>query len=268
MPDTMETRILCGQADSEMTVEHIVPRWMLRAGSLQSALWAFERPAALAVLSELTTPICKGCNSWLNERCERRAIPLLQDLIAGDGRTLTLAQQRHLARWATKTVLMMDLVTDPVLKPPGELLAFFRHKGYPPPGSMVWIGHVGDSIVRPAWAVQNPAAPSVADLLPRRSISRGLLLGRLFIKYACVAGGGLPAVLGQQWFTTFLNQIYPPLNVLEWPPAWSMDSSAVRVSHEILRPAPTGRRTTQSVYGGAIPASQRDIRKFFDKMSD
>ncbi len=53
---------LCGVYSEELTIEHILPSWLLRAASAEVALTILERRTAIAVLSELTTLVCECCN--------------------------------------------------------------------------------------------------------------------------------------------------------------------------------------------------------------
>jgi hypothetical protein len=256
---------LCGKDDQALTTEHIIPRWMLRDFSAEWSLSLTQRPTSLAVFSQVTVPVCDECNRWMNDTFEQPAMPILRDLIAGRERVLTRRNQRQLAQWFTKTFLMLDLINDPVMprRHPGYIE--FREKGGLIPGSYLWIGRIGQEVVRPAWASENSNPPSTHELLPRRSFSRGISIGSVFVKFACVSVNHRPALFDHPWLTTFLQLIHPAATAIQWPPTWVMNDEILAIMHDIMRPAPQGRRATQSWYGVTMRSSPEEVRSFIEK---
>ncbi len=101
---------MCLQHAARLTSEHVIPRWLLRAGGLDTALRLFRQPRSLAALSEAVVPVCEACNAWLNTECEQPAMPLLLDLISGKARTYSRRHQHRIAIWLYKTTLLYDLL--------------------------------------------------------------------------------------------------------------------------------------------------------------
>jgi hypothetical protein len=256
---------LCCLDNLELTTEHIIPSWLLRAASAETALTVVQRRTTMVLLNELTVEVCDGCNRWMNERCEQPARPILLDLMAGRPHVLSRKDQKRLATWFEKTFIMIDLINDPAMPRPNPAHAEFRQRASPRPGARYWIGQMGERVGRPPWATSNPAPPA-DHLLPRRSYSRALAIGDVFVKMARAPGGHVPAIYEHAWLTTFLRPMYPSFGPMTWPPPWTMDVEIARAAHEFMRPAPVGGRLAQSSYSTSFPVSRHDGEPIFDQV--
>jgi hypothetical protein len=156
----MDPCIFCGSDQGEATEEHVIPKWARRAVAIESrvSLGAVDRPGAdrrhvgyLPALNiTLNDAICGPCNSvWLSG-IETRVAPVLKPmLVSAQPVTLDRGPQSLLAFWAVKTGLLLELAIRQMdlddRRTPGyaatvQELAWLRHRGEPPPRSMVWLG--------------------------------------------------------------------------------------------------------------------------------
>lgn len=159
--DRMEPCLFCGRADTEPSVEHVIPKWARRTFAIKGRVTAGLRdvPGApiqhVASLPDLNITlrgaICEPCNTvWLS-RIEKRASAILKPMIVLSAPSVVLdaASQAKIALWAVKTGLLLELAIRQMYpetrSAPGYVattpeLAWLRHHGEPPPRSRVFLG--------------------------------------------------------------------------------------------------------------------------------
>ncbi len=90
----------------------------------------------------VTTEVCLECNNEWLARIGDRAMPPLSEMVLGISRALPAHEQKALATWAYKTVLLMERVR------PGASFKVIPRERYsqlhqakrPPPDVRVWLG--------------------------------------------------------------------------------------------------------------------------------
>jgi hypothetical protein len=133
-----------------LTEEDVFPRWFGRLFPADSFIdKASSKPRSQA---GITVPVCGGCNNtWLSV-LENDTKPVLTPLIKGEPLgDLNEDEQRVLATWAMKTVLMLDFAN-----PVGPMipLGFYRHFHQlrrPLPGAVVFLGAYSGNMAIKAW---------------------------------------------------------------------------------------------------------------------
>lgn len=108
----------CGsRADSH---EHVWPQWLskflanrstltVEVGSVESDEKKGLRRYTTPIVNE-TTSICRRCNEWFDARIEQPARPILLRMIDGVETSLDITDQLRVAAWATKTLMMLELI--------------------------------------------------------------------------------------------------------------------------------------------------------------
>lgn len=139
--------VFCGGAP--VTNEHVFPQWLNRylpAGQVQQIEQTRYGPGEYNVtrlhvgLDFRIRKVCARCNNGWLSRLETESIDILNPLISSlEMQMLSLATQRQIALWATKTAMMMDNVQiDPIL--PTVKLARMRSHRAIPGGTRIWMG--------------------------------------------------------------------------------------------------------------------------------
>jgi hypothetical protein len=146
--------ILCGTTQHPLTCEHVIPKWARRSFNIKGLVTVDTREegsdqrrrvgAMQALNLTLHDTICEECNSvWLNRRLERPSKSLLSPMaVSAKPAILSPADQKLIATWAVKTVLLLELAIRQIegYAPSQPELAWLRANGEPPPRSLVWLG--------------------------------------------------------------------------------------------------------------------------------
>jgi hypothetical protein len=156
----VQSCIFCGTTQHPLTCEHVIPKWARRSFNIKGPVTLDAREegsgqrrrvgAMQALNITLHDAICEECNSvWLS-RLERAAKPLLAPMaVSAKPTLLSPANQKFIAAWAVKTVLLLELAFRqmyPAIRPTEGYeasqaeLAWLRAKTEPPPRSRVWLG--------------------------------------------------------------------------------------------------------------------------------
>lgn len=156
----MDSCIFCGMANASLTVEHVIPQWARRCFDMHGPLTVYAGGRAsvdrttVGKLQHLNVTldraICRSCNTDYLGRLEGVVSPILKPMAySAKPRVLSLSDQRLLAHWSVKTVLLLELAVRqhyPTSRPiqgyvatPQELAWLWAHRE-PPPRSLVWIG--------------------------------------------------------------------------------------------------------------------------------
>jgi hypothetical protein len=145
---TLERCIFCG--GDEMTEEHLVADWVLRAFD-----WSRRPPTHLSgsligtsqVRMSPDPPIatarvlCRDCNSTWVSRIDNDAAHALRPLIQGHNRAdVDELAQSAVAAWVFKTALMFDVLDGGERGPLGHLRPGFFKDRLAPPGTTIYIG--------------------------------------------------------------------------------------------------------------------------------
>src|SRR5437899_9943417 len=109
--------VFCGSAD--VTAEHVMPAWLSRLGidhrpTVHESGWINRSPRRWtgAPFGATIRLVCRGCNTGWLSRLEARAKTILSPLIVGRPAKITIEDQRIIAAWAHKTVLVAMLAYD------------------------------------------------------------------------------------------------------------------------------------------------------------
>lgn len=166
MTSSLDNCIFCGNDD--MTEEHIVADWVLRAffrskttradlsgsfiGPKQMRVGAAE-PIATAKV------ICRACNNeWLSQ-IDNRAAQALRPLVQGRSEvTLSPDAQSAVSAWIFKCALIFDASQNGAAGPLSPLRADFAQHRLAPPGSTIYAGPA------PPLPITVPGIPEIAGL--------------------------------------------------------------------------------------------------------
>lgn len=147
--------LMCGSRAASL--EHVWPSWLakvfpagvppLRASahfSMRTGIAGDLRQwPSKAALDEKARVVCDPCNTGWMSRLETAAQPLLTGLWEDTDarRVLTGDEQKVLARWATKTAMMLQALRPENRVATPEQHQELRVREEPPAGAIVWIAH-------------------------------------------------------------------------------------------------------------------------------
>ena len=157
-------------------------------------------------LAAQRTIACKQCTRGWLATIEADARPLVERLTTGDPHLLGQEDQRALALWGTKTILLLQAIRDPELVPPG---AFWRmHQERRPPAGL----RVAVALRAPEgrWPYRFAAQGSGVDYY-RAELCVGGLVIRVAANFAAQVR---PIDLGSA-----AVEIWPAVAPVEFPPA-------------------------------------------------
>jgi hypothetical protein len=83
--------------------------------------------------------VCEPCNTGWGSEIENEVKPILMPLIADQPILLDPSQQASLAVWATKTLLMLQLIHRQKQSIPLKWFHWFRRHRWPLPSEQIWI---------------------------------------------------------------------------------------------------------------------------------
>jgi hypothetical protein len=150
-----------GGSSDNLTVEHVWAQWISRALRKHVGVAQDERLFTISTpegerrtrMIDVEAPTCRLCNTrWLSV-LEQDVQRILEPMMLGEECILSREQQRLLATWAAKTVLMFDIATgDEAVIPMGYYREFANLRS-PLPSTQIWIGaYLGDA---PAFACRD-----------------------------------------------------------------------------------------------------------------
>lgn len=101
----------CQCSDVKMTREHVLPKWLSRAGSDagQYSIKRGSKTIRTPLIEIVTKRVCEDCNTGWMSRIEDGAKSVLEPLLAYTTRTITETDRWLIARWFTKTILTTQL---------------------------------------------------------------------------------------------------------------------------------------------------------------
>jgi hypothetical protein len=149
---TPEACIFCEDASAQLTVEDVLPRWLLR-------MWRSEPPArgdvthvSLDVATgiekaqtrrrlKLEAPVvCMRCNTQWMSNIQNRASASLKAMIRGRVTPLDAAARRWLAAWTFMTACTWEFTMPSRYIPASKRHELFAFRDQPPPGFVAWVG--------------------------------------------------------------------------------------------------------------------------------
>ena len=213
---------LCLSTEGPFNYEDALPNWVreyvgkegpFRAEENGIVTFNRKRPRRFKV------PVCEGCNAWMNAEFETPAIDLLKELFEEWSRDLGPSEQLIVARWFSKTTLMLRLHQRALPQLPEPVYTTFRRDGSPPVGMHLWLGTYGKS---------PPGPETVLTYAPPADLRRLGCFGTIFqIRY----------LVAQTLQCTLVNVATLPngaerIGILTevWPPAIGKKPSPPRLS--------------------------------------
>jgi hypothetical protein len=144
--------VFCGGRPT--TNEHVFPRWLERflpadrRQVLELARYGegrYDVAVNKVGLEIRVNKVCAECNNGWMSQLEAASIDVLTPLIEGldDLQLLSLAEQRQIALWATKTAMMTDQTQADPLLTYAQRSRLRTHRAIPG-GTRVWIGACGE----------------------------------------------------------------------------------------------------------------------------
>lgn len=228
--------IFCGE-DGKASTEHVIPKWagavLLRlpttgvnpggrrmthrftpseGNDTKAREWETDEP------SLTTSSVCLGCNNgWLSE-LESAASPILGPLLLGKPASLATEEQRTLATWIYKTVLLLQMVRAKTDRPiPTRRFHELYELGRPPADVRVWLGSPdGHQAMHETSTGIRLATNQVAV----SGFFTALALGRLLILCAGRLQTGVEQLrIGHDTNPRITTEVWPAsLRAARWPP--------------------------------------------------
>jgi hypothetical protein len=224
--------VFCGAKPT--TKEHIYPKWLRKVVTGDSFITVLETKAGRKVKRpqvgfDLTVnAVCRTCNSGWMSTLENTARPVLTAMIRGEPCVLDAHDQRLVATWVHKTMLMMyqQAPASDVPLRKAHYLAMYRDK-MPPPGTLVALAAQTDTLDGPV--SQTPS--SMDHQVISESNVVGVPAGTTFYS-AFLAIGAFGAILMSNAdgevacpfpdeAGPFLVPVWPTTESVSWPPASS-----------------------------------------------
>jgi hypothetical protein len=162
--------------------------------------------------------VCASCNNGWMAWMEGTARPILIPMIAGQPTSLTMEQQRVVARWVAKTAMVFQLATEHSSIRPHHYRSLKLHLA-PPPGNQVWLGaRTAEEPVPAAFGIRTSDLRHATDDREFHSYLVTIVIGHFI---AQLFGHDLP--LDSEWtrrgeFEDALIPIYPEREAVTWPP--------------------------------------------------
>jgi hypothetical protein len=138
-----------------LTKEHVFPSWLDAHLPGDRAVWILEhdrfggeRPFEVRRPSQgldfTVRAVCADCNNGWMSALEGEAKPILERLLMStELQPLWKTEQLLIARWATKTAMMMDFTQEQPLVPQRDRTLFFKRRTIPRRG-WIWLGGCGE----------------------------------------------------------------------------------------------------------------------------
>lgn len=135
--------------------------------------------------------VCQGCNNGWMGTLQERVKPILVPFIHGQWPDLTEEEQKTFAAWATMFTMVCEFADPNTLATPQDQRTGFRTTCTPPPGWIIWVGHLKGRLWRGTfnhfgWGAMNfvsadgVGAPTIREGLPHGAQSTAFCIGSLF----------------------------------------------------------------------------------------
>ncbi len=221
--------VFCGQL--KPSKEHVYPKWLRKVmgeydrvvNVVETAEGRTVRPTQ-AAFDITVQAVCHDCNTgWMHD-LEDAASPLLKPMIRGERRDLSVAQQRVLALWVCKTVLMMAQQAKSTSVVPLDHYRSAISAKLPPVGTSVWLATQTESLTGPVSAVSSfidqlvSASPYPGIPVGTPLYSAGLAVGAFGALLLANARGTVPSPLPSPEAEQYVLPVWPPSRPGVWPP--------------------------------------------------
>jgi hypothetical protein len=141
--------VFCGK-DRKLSKEHYFPKWLSAYLPGDQPYWVLEQDRFGEHPFEIRRPskkleftvrvVCETCNNGWMSQMEAQTKPLLEELLTSTTiRPLTKKEQLSIARWATKTAMMIDFTQEEPLVPEADRRGFGRYRSVPK-RAWIWLG--------------------------------------------------------------------------------------------------------------------------------
>jgi hypothetical protein len=140
----------CG-AGSRLTKEHVFPTWLDAYLPGDRPYWVLEQDRFVGDhpfevrrpsqgLDFVVKAVCGDCNNGWMSAPEEEAKPILERLLISTKLgPLLKDEQQVIARWATKTAMMLDFTQEKQLVPQADRTRFYK-RGSIPRRAWIWLG--------------------------------------------------------------------------------------------------------------------------------
>jgi hypothetical protein len=250
MPALGKSCVFCG--GRPLHKEHLLPNWLRQhvpnaalelistdyhgiAGASGNASAAKHRGRSF----DLTVKaVCQRCNNgWMSD-LESEVKSIITPMLEGypwkthgelNRVHLSLADQRIIAAWVVKTVLMWHLASRTPADLPHEYFAALRETGQPPPGCRVWMGcYVGEKM----WSFHESSlkVPSPSGEPPDNFNGYGETLSVRYLIFQVI---GVPGPQGARFIPSdshrrIVHEIWPFPQPFAWPGQRFVNTSGLR----------------------------------------
>jgi hypothetical protein len=167
----------------------------------------------------------KNCNGGWLSRLEGALKPLLKDLVYGNSRVLTVADQRLLATWIAKTAMTAEYVQPEQVAISQATRTRFYETQEPPGHWTIWIAYY----VGKEWQAGNIFHQGVGMYMPPLEIKPGVKNTQYTVialgHFLCIcAGSEDERQIIRLKDSPALRSLWPPVGEdMQWPPQRSID---------------------------------------------
>lgn len=218
--------VFCGK-EAPLTKEHVWPKW-LQTVMLPNRKLPHRHTTTIAGVREERRPappfsmqleaVCASCNNNWMASMEGTAKPILIPMIAGRRCSLSVEEQRVVARWVAKTAMVFQLTTHHNSIRPHHY-RYLKNQLVPPTGNQVWLAaRTNEEPVPSAFGIRTSDLRNSADDREFHGYLVTIVIGHFI---AQLYGHDLP--FDSEWsrhgeFDEALVSIYPERESMSWPP--------------------------------------------------
>jgi hypothetical protein len=253
----------CKNSNAKMTREHVLPRWLSRAGSAAGSyiLKRGSKTIRTSLIEVTTKRVCEDCNTGWMRRIEDGAKMVFEPLLDATAKTITETQRWIIARWFMKTILTAQLSQtsrsgDGILHP--QDFETFYNSAQPFQNQFTLIS-----------GYQGPLPPIRFEMYaPDETTNRGTRVLFHFHRVVLLAffmDIGKPSSIHlPQQFQLASHVMWPsqrgllgsddPTRPVSWPPPYLLDESAIKNLHEMMASSQPSA-STDTVFGDPVPPS-------------
>ncbi len=162
--------------------------------------------------------VCAECNNNWMASVEGTAKPILVQMIAGQPTSLSMDEQRTVARWVAKTAMVFQLATEHTSIRPHHY-RYVAHHRVPPPGNQVWLAaRTAQEPIPSSFGIRTSDLRNSTDEREFHSYLVTIVIGHFI---AQIYGHDLP--FDSEWtrhgeFEDALTLISPERESVSWPP--------------------------------------------------